>query len=56
MSGLCYQCGPKGGKTLRDVKQIKEVRMFKDEHTGKIIYLCKRCAKELGYGGCNGRE
>jgi hypothetical protein len=49
MSGLCHQCGPGGAKKLRSPKDVKQVRMFKDGATGQIVYLCTRCAKELGY-------
>lgn len=47
-SGLCAQCGPKGSK-VRALTDIKQVRMFVDEHTKAIIYLCASCAKGLGY-------
>ncbi len=48
-SGLCYECGPKGSK-LKSPKDIKQVKLHIDEHTKQIIYLCQRCARELGYG------
>lgn len=47
-SGLCHQCGPKGSK-VRALSDIKQVRMFVDEHTKQIVYLCAACARDLGY-------
>lgn len=50
-SGLCYQCGPKGSKTIKSPSQIKQVKMYTDVGPdGKqiIVYLCGPCARELG--------
>jgi hypothetical protein len=44
--GLCAQCGP---KRLTKLNQIKALKLFIDAHTGKVIYLCRPCARELGY-------
>ena len=35
----CYQCS-----------KVKRCRLYRDEHTAQIIYLCSICEKELGYG------
>lgn len=35
----CYQC-----------LKAKRCRLHKDAHTAQLIYLCKPCERELGYG------
>lgn len=35
----CHQCA-----------NVKRCRLHRDAHTGQIIYLCRACEKELGYG------
>jgi hypothetical protein len=34
----CGQCG-----------EVKRCAMHRDVHTGELIYLCRPCARELGY-------
>jgi hypothetical protein len=29
--------------------RVKRCTMFRDAHTGHLIYLCPVCARELGY-------
>ena len=38
MSAPCAQCG-----------KVKRVRMHVDAHTGRPVYLCSVCERELGY-------
>ncbi len=48
-SGLCHQCAPPKGTRINPVKDIKQVKMYVDAHTGHPVYLCAPCARELGY-------